>query len=70
MVQKLRATDPGFDSAFTALIAKSREEKLSVDDAVADILADVKARGDAAVLDYTSRFDKVELTPAPYRRPG
>ena len=51
------ATAAGFSLAFSKFIQKSREEKLSVDGVVADIIADVKARGNAAVVEYTKRFD-------------
>jgi histidinol dehydrogenase len=44
------------------LLAQARETTESVDRAVADILAAVRARGDAAVLDYTARFDRLTLT--------
>ncbi len=40
-----------------------REEAEDVDAAVAAIIADVRARGDAAVIDLTARFDRLELTP-------
>jgi len=56
--------DAGFAAAFTAFLKKGREEKSDVDGVVADILADVKARGDAALVDYTNRFDRVKLTAA------
>jgi histidinol dehydrogenase len=64
MALKLSARDPGFTDAFAALIAKSREEKSDVDGVVAGILADVKARGDSAVIQYTVKFDRMTLTPA------
>ena len=57
MAQKFLATAAGFSLAFSKFIQKSREEKLSVDGVVADIIADVKARGNAAVVEYTKRFD-------------
>ncbi|MEQ9449864.1 MAG: histidinol dehydrogenase, partial [Rhodospirillaceae bacterium] len=61
MARKLKSSAPGFAKTFSALVAKSREDQQSVDGVVANILADVKARGDAAVLDYTKKFDNVEL---------
>ena len=54
--------DAGFEAAFTALLNEARETAESVDQAVGAIIADVRARGDAAVLDYTKRFDRLELT--------
>ena len=64
MALKLSARDPGFTDAFAALIAKSREVKTNVDGVVAGVLADVKIRGDAAVIEYSNKFDRVSLTPA------
>ncbi len=54
--------DAGFEAAFAALLNEARETAESVDQAVGAIIADVRARGDAAVLDYTKRFDRLELT--------
>jgi histidinol dehydrogenase len=44
------------------LLAQSRETTERVDQAVAAIIADIRARGDAALLDYTARFDRLTLT--------
>jgi histidinol dehydrogenase len=55
--------DPGFESAFRTLLAAKRESASDVDDAVAAIIDDVAARGDAALIEYTRRFDRVRLTP-------
>ncbi len=54
---------PGFDSAFAALLAAKREDAPEVDDIVAGIIADVRARGDASVIELTGRFDRLRLTP-------
>ncbi len=59
----LDTTEPGFDAAFAALLNAKREESPDVDSAVAGIIADVRARGDAAVIELTARFDRLELTP-------
>lgn len=53
-----------FEARFAALLGMKREEAEDVDLAVAGIIADVRARGDAAVLELTARFDRLELTPA------
>ena len=58
---------PDFEAKFRRVLEASREEKSHVDDAVAAILADVKARGDAAVLDYTKKWDRLDLTAAKMR---
>ena len=63
MVSKLDNRKADFEAAFTALLNSKRESDQDVSDAVKAILADVRARGDAAVIDYTSRFDRLDLTP-------
>ena len=59
----LDTTDPDFEIAFSRLLTAKREDSPDVDDTVAAIIADVRARGDAALVDYTARFDRLELTP-------
>ncbi|WP_225028380.1 histidinol dehydrogenase [Xinfangfangia pollutisoli] len=59
----LSTRDPGFEADFTALLGMKREEAEDVDAAVAGIIADVRARGDAALIALTSRFDRLDLTP-------
>ncbi len=58
----LNSADPGFETAFAALLGQKREEAEDVDMAVAQIIADVRARGDAEVIDLTARFDRLVLT--------
>ncbi len=62
MALRLSTTDHDFESRFTGLLGMKREVSEDVDTAVRAILADVRVRGDAAVLEYTSRFDRLELT--------
>ena len=52
-----------FETQFQALLSAKREDSPDVDDTVRDIIEDVRARGDAAVIDYTEQFDRV--TPQP-----
>lgn len=59
----LTTTDPDFETAFQTLLGQKREEAEDVDQAVATIIADVRARGDQAVIDLTARFDRLSLTP-------
>ena len=59
---RLSISDPTFDAQFAALLSQARETTETVDRAVAAILADVRARGDAAVIEYTARFDRMTLT--------
>jgi histidinol dehydrogenase len=63
MPQHLDSRDPGFPAAFDALLSAKREDAPEVDDIVAGIIADVRARGDAAVIELTERFDRLSLTP-------
>jgi len=62
MPQFLSTSDPDFEVRFTALLGAKREDSPEVDHIVADIIADVRARGDAAVLELTAKFDRLELT--------
>ncbi len=64
----LDTKDADFETAFQRLLSAKREDSPDVDDAVAAIIADVRARGDAAVLELTKRFDRFDLTAATYVR--
>lgn len=59
----LNTLDAGFEAAFRVLLGAKREDAPDVDDIVAGIIADVRARGDAAVIELTARFDRLQLTP-------
>jgi histidinol dehydrogenase len=61
-IRRLSTTDASFDQDLKALLAFETAQDDSVDTVVANILKDVKARGDAAVLEYTNRFDKTNAT--------
>ena len=67
MPQFLDYSDADFEARFTALLNAKREDSPDVDAVVADIIADVRARGDAAVIDLTERFDRIALTPETLR---
>jgi len=56
-VRRLSTAAPGFDAELEALCAFESAQDPAVDAAVASIVADVRARGDRALLDYTRRFD-------------
>src|SRR3546814_16604210 len=64
MPLRLDSADRGFEAAFAELLDSKREAAADVDAAVAALLAEVRTRGDAALLDYTRRFDRLHLTPA------
>jgi histidinol dehydrogenase len=59
---RLSVQDADFDARFSALLSQARETTETVDRVVADIIAAVRARGDDAVIDYTTRFDRQALT--------
>ena len=59
-LRTLKSSDVGFGAALTALLAYSAETDEAIETSVAAILADVRARGDAAVLDATRRFDGID----------
>ena len=58
---RLDSRDGTFEQDFRALLAMKREVSADVDATVRAIIADVRTRGDAAVAEYTLRFDKVDL---------
>ncbi|SOE01396.1 histidinol dehydrogenase [Caenispirillum bisanense] len=62
MPVELRAGDAGFAEAFDRLINDKRETSHDVNAVVAEILEAVRRDGDAAVLAYTKRFDRLDLT--------
>jgi histidinol dehydrogenase len=66
-MKRLSTTAPGFEADFVALLAEARETADSVDGVVAAIIGDIRARGDAALLDYTEKFDRLKLTAAGLR---
>lgn len=59
LINRLDSRDPGFKSALSTLLAFEAAEDESIDRAAAGILADVRARGDAALVEYTQRFDRM-----------
>ncbi len=63
MLLELSTADAGFEAAFSKFLGQKRETAVDVDATVADIIADVRARGDQAVLELTERFDRLALTP-------
>jgi len=58
-IRKLDSSTENFQKSLHAVLAFEASEDEAIERSVAQILADVKARGDAAVLDYTNRFDRV-----------
>ena len=62
MPQFLDFDQPDFEQAFTALLSAKREDSPDVDDTVAEIIAKVRSKGDAAVIELTQKFDRIALT--------
>ena len=60
MAQFLRSSDPGFDGQFKAIADARRDQHADVQDAVRSIIRAVREKGDAAVIEYTVRFDKTD----------
>jgi histidinol dehydrogenase len=58
-IKRLSSTDADFKVRLDALLAFEGAQDESIDQTVAAILADVKVRGDAAVVEYTNRFDRL-----------
>ena len=63
-VRRLDTSAAGFDAALDALIRFEAGQDPSIDAAVAAIVADVRARGDAALVEYTRRFDRLDVANA------
>lgn len=63
MALRLDQSDPDFESRFDGFISAKREITADVDTIVRAIIEDVRKRGDAALIDYTKKFDRLELTP-------
>ena len=59
---RLTAGDPGFEAAFDRLVRERREPDLDVSRDVRDILNEVRARGDEALVRYSARFDNHRLS--------
>ncbi|WP_432767389.1 histidinol dehydrogenase [Roseateles cavernae] len=59
-LRQLNTASPDFEAEFQRVLHWSAETDSAIETRVAEILADVRARGDAAVLDYTARFDGLQ----------
>jgi len=61
VVTTLRQTDPDFEQNFAALLAGKREVSEDVDRAAREIVDRVRCEGDAALIEYSLRFDRIDL---------
>jgi len=59
-IHRLSTTQPDFEDRFQALLHWGAEQDEAIEARVAAILSDVRSRGDAAVLEYTARFDGLD----------
>lgn len=64
LLARLSTVTPGFDAALSRLTAHDSAEDVNIETTVRAIIADVRARGDAAVLECTARFDHLSVTSA------
>jgi histidinol dehydrogenase len=60
-IKRLNSSDANFKATLMASLSLPSADDNAIDAVVVGILADVKARGDAAVLDYTKRFDRLSI---------
>ncbi len=61
MPRTITTMQPDFEEAFSALLSDKREVSADVDGAVREIIADVRKRGDGALIDLSQRFDHIDL---------
>lgn len=61
-IKRFNSTDPDFDSSLEKLLAFENAQDDAVDITVAKILADIRSRKDAALIEYTNRFDRLTVT--------
>lgn len=61
MVTTLRQTDPDFEQNFAAFLTGKREVSEDVDRAAREIVDRVRREGDAALIEYSLRFDRIDL---------
>lgn len=67
MARRLKTADAGFEAAFQAFLSEKREASKDVDDVVRQILGDIRSRGDAALVEYTKRFDRFDPADVPLK---
>jgi len=61
VVKTLRQTDPDFENNFATFLASKREASEDVDRAAREIVERVRREGDSALIDYSRRFDRIDL---------
>src|SRR5512134_1061918 len=58
------STDAGFKALLKEILSRGEQDTTLVEEAVKEIIAAVKARGDKALVEYTKRFDRVDISGA------
>ena len=61
MIRRLSTQSPNFTADLKTLLALEAEQDASIERTVLDILADIRERGDAALLEFTRKFDRLEV---------
>ena len=61
MIRRLNTHSPSFDAELKTLVAIEAEQDASIERAVLEILADIRQRGDTALLEFTRRFDQLDV---------
>ncbi|MBS9719398.1 histidinol dehydrogenase [Tianweitania sp. BSSL-BM11] len=62
MVKRLDQKQTDFEESFAAFLSTKREVSEDVDHTVRAIIADIRERGDAGLIEYTQRFDRADIT--------
>ena len=62
MIPIYKFDDPGFDAALKKIIERGEQAPAGVEETVRDIISEVRQRGDAALFEYTDRFDRLALS--------
>ena len=61
-IKRLNSSDAGFWQDLDALLAWESVSDKAVNDTVTGIIADIRSRGDAALVEYTNRFDRMSVS--------
>jgi histidinol dehydrogenase len=70
LAQFLRSSDPGFNEQFEAVVQGRRDQPNDVQNAVRAIIRSVRDKGDAALIEFTEQFDKIDLAKAAFAIPA
>ena len=66
-IKRFSSTDPDFNAKLDKLLAFENAQDDAIDTTAANILADIRRRKDAALIEYTNRFDRLAVTSAALR---